>query len=204
MHNSNYVAGRPLKVIVHGWNSNGNSGVNILVRDAFLAVQDCNVIVVDWRALANSLYATAVIGVPSVGQHLGNFLVWLINTGGGNWNNVHLVGFSLGAHVVGNAGRQSGRRASRVTGKFFVCVLVYKMLKNVFNAAVTYYEDKIQTRGSSLCQPSRTTTILNKISAILFKIKNYLFPILCFVIIFIINIVFNVVNRFRSCWTSME
>lgn len=104
---------------MHGWNSNGNSAVNTQVRDAFLAVSDCNVIVVDWRALANSGYLTAVNGVPSVGQFLGNFLEWLINTGGGNWNNVHLVGFSLGAHVVGNAGRQSGRRASRITGECY-------------------------------------------------------------------------------------
>uniref|UniRef100_A0A2A4JGL3 Lipase domain-containing protein n=1 Tax=Heliothis virescens TaxID=7102 RepID=A0A2A4JGL3_HELVI len=114
--NSNYRANRGLKVIVHGWNSNGNSAMNPLITSAFLAVQDVNVIVVDWRALANSNYLTAANGVPGVGQFLGNFLVWLINTAGGNWNNVHLVGFSLGAHVVGNAGRQSGRRAARVTG----------------------------------------------------------------------------------------
>ncbi|XP_049880908.1 pancreatic lipase-related protein 2-like isoform X2 [Pectinophora gossypiella] len=116
VRNSNYVASRPLKVIVHGWNSNGNSEINPMVTSAFLAVQDCNVIVVDWRALANSAYWTAVNGVPSVGQHLGDFLQWLINNAGGNWNNVHLVGFSLGAHVVGNAGRRVGNRASRITG----------------------------------------------------------------------------------------
>ncbi|XP_059048016.1 pancreatic triacylglycerol lipase-like [Achroia grisella] len=114
--NSNYASGRPLKVIVHGWNSDGNSAINPLVTSAFLAAQDANVIVVDWRALANSNYLTATNGVPGVGQFLGNFLVWLINTAGGNWNNVHLVGFSLGAHVVGNAGRQAGGRPARVTG----------------------------------------------------------------------------------------
>lgn len=115
--NSNYNANRQLKVIVHGWNSNGNSGINPLITSAFLAVVDANVIVVDWRALANSGYVTAVSGVPSVGQFLGNFLIWLINTAGGNWNNVHLVGFSLGAHVVGSAGRTAGGRPVRVTGK---------------------------------------------------------------------------------------
>ncbi|KAJ8736506.1 hypothetical protein PYW08_007162 [Mythimna loreyi] len=114
--NSNYRANRGLKVIVHGWNSNGNSGMNPQITSAFLAVQDVNVIVVDWRALANSNYITAANGVPGVGQFLGNFLVWLIGTAGGNWNNVHLIGFSLGAHVVGNAGRQAGGRPSRVTG----------------------------------------------------------------------------------------
>ncbi|CAH2050165.1 unnamed protein product, partial [Iphiclides podalirius] len=116
IRNSNYNRNRPLKVIVHGWNNNGNTQMNPLITSAFLAVQDANVIVVDWNRLANSNYNTAAAGVPNVGQHLGNFLVWLINTGGGNWNNVHLVGFSLGAHVVGNAGRTAGGRASRVTG----------------------------------------------------------------------------------------
>lgn len=114
--NSNYNGNRPIKVVVHGWNSDGNSPINPLITSAFLAVQDCNVIIVDWRSLANSLYTTAANGVPSVGQFLGNFLIWLINTAGGNWNQVHLVGFSLGAHVVGNAGRTTGSRPIRVTG----------------------------------------------------------------------------------------
>lgn len=91
--------------------------MNPTITSAFLAVQDCNVIVVDWAALANSAYNTAAAGVPGVGQFLGNFLIWLFNTAGGNWNQVHLVGFSLGAHVVGNAGRTTGARPSRITGK---------------------------------------------------------------------------------------
>ncbi|CAB3239798.1 unnamed protein product [Arctia plantaginis] len=103
---SNYMSNRPLKVIVHGFNihgfiSSGNSDINPLLTSAFLDNQDCNVIVVDWRNVARPTYSSAVRGVPSVGQFLGNFLVWLINNAGGNWNNVHLVGFSLGAHVVG-------------------------------------------------------------------------------------------------------
>ncbi|KAJ2947735.1 hypothetical protein O0L34_g9511 [Tuta absoluta] len=115
VRNSNY-RNRPTVVIVHGWNSNGNSEINPKLRDAFLQVMDCNVIVVDWRALANSNYNAAARGVPNVGQHLGDFLNFLFNTGGGNWNQLHLVGFSLGAHVVGNAGRRVGNRARRITG----------------------------------------------------------------------------------------
>lgn len=75
-------------------------------------------IVVDWSRLAGGSYNNAVRGVPDVGRHLGNFLQWLINSGGGNWNRVHLVGHSLGAHVVGNAGRQAGGRPVRVTGNY--------------------------------------------------------------------------------------
>ncbi|KAG7310881.1 hypothetical protein JYU34_003713 [Plutella xylostella] len=116
INNSNFVRGRPIKVIVHGWNNNGRSDVNTLVTAAFLDVQDCNVIVVDWSRLASGTYNSAANGVPDIGRHLGNFLVWLVGQTGSNWNNVHLVGFSLGAHVVGNAGRTAGRRPRRITG----------------------------------------------------------------------------------------
>ncbi|XP_026758656.2 pancreatic lipase-related protein 2-like [Galleria mellonella] len=114
--NSNYDGSRPLKVVVHGWNGSGNSGVNSLTASAFLAVQDVNVIVLDWRTVASLNYVLAVSGVPGVGRFLGDFIEWLINTAGGDWNNVHLIGYSLGAHVVGNAGRQTGGRPARVTG----------------------------------------------------------------------------------------
>ncbi|CAG9790947.1 unnamed protein product [Diatraea saccharalis] len=82
----------------------------------YLGRSDCNVIVLDWRRLAISDYATAVRGVPAVGRGLGQFINFLIQTSGANINNFHLVGFSLGAHLVGNAGRELQGRAARVTG----------------------------------------------------------------------------------------
>lgn len=87
-----------------------------MLAEAFLTVQDANILVVDWRTVAGLNYVSAVVGVPDVGQHIGDFLTWLINTAGGNWNNVHLIGYSLGAHVVGNAGRATGGLPARVTG----------------------------------------------------------------------------------------
>ncbi|KAL0851371.1 hypothetical protein ABMA28_007187 [Loxostege sticticalis] len=119
VRNSHYRANRGLVVIVHGWRSTGDSPVNTMVRDAFLHVMDVNVIVVDWRRHAQTdvhQYYRAANSVPSVGNHLGDFLTWLIRNGGGNWGNVHLVGFSLGAHIVGNAGRRANGTPSRVTG----------------------------------------------------------------------------------------
>ncbi|XP_041975073.1 pancreatic triacylglycerol lipase-like [Aricia agestis] len=116
IHNSNWRWGRPIKAVVHGWNSNGNSQVNTLITAAFLAADDCNVIVVDWSGAASGLYTTSVMAVPGIGQFLGNFMQWVLNTVGGNWSQVHLVGHSLGAHIVGNAGRQVGGQPWRVTG----------------------------------------------------------------------------------------
>ncbi|KAL0851474.1 hypothetical protein ABMA28_007271 [Loxostege sticticalis] len=116
VRNSYYDPNRPTKVIAHGWNNAGTSDINLYVKNAFLDVEDCNVIVVDWNVLSASDYITAVEGVPSVGRYLGNFLIWLFDNVGGSYDQLHLVGHSLGAHVVGAAGRQIGGRARRVTG----------------------------------------------------------------------------------------
>lgn len=75
-----------------------------------------NVITVDWRDIANKNYVTAKAGVPVVGKALGLFVDWLgsLQT---SYDQIHLVGFSLGAHVVGNAGRIIGPVVKRITGK---------------------------------------------------------------------------------------
>lgn len=91
--------------------------MNPLITSAFLAVSDVNVIIVDWRRTSSGSYTTSVRAVPDVGVHLANFLNFLFNTAGGNWNNVHLLGHSLGAHVVGNAGRAARTRPQRITGQ---------------------------------------------------------------------------------------
>ncbi|CAF4789809.1 unnamed protein product [Pieris macdunnoughi] len=78
-----------------------------MITEAFLAVMDCNVIVVDWQRLAGQGCNTAARGVPDLGNHLGSF-IWV--------DSLLLTGFSLGAYVVCNAGRQIGGRARRETG----------------------------------------------------------------------------------------
>ncbi|XP_014362890.2 pancreatic triacylglycerol lipase [Papilio machaon] len=113
--NSSYDGNKPIKVIVHGWNNDGNSNVNRMVKTAILETLDANVIVVDWKRLASSNYVSATNGIPDVGEHLGYFLTWLIESAGGEWNKVHLIGFSLGAHAVGIAGRTAGGKPARVT-----------------------------------------------------------------------------------------
>ncbi|CAH2049272.1 unnamed protein product, partial [Iphiclides podalirius] len=113
---SNFNANNPTVVIAHGWLSNQNTDLNPVIRDAYLGKSDTNVIVLDWRRLALSDYATAARGVPAVGRGLGQFLAFLNSVTGAPYNRMHLVGFSLGAHLVGNAGRELGGRAARVTG----------------------------------------------------------------------------------------
>ncbi|CAG9126805.1 unnamed protein product [Plutella xylostella] len=116
VRNSNFDASKETVVVAHGWLSNGNTEPNPAVRKAYLNKKDVNVIVVDWRRLAMSDYATAAAGVPAVGQGVGQFINWLHNSFGLRYENVHIVGFSLGAHIAGNAGRATRGRVARVTG----------------------------------------------------------------------------------------
>lgn len=95
------------------------SFVNVFfIRSAYLDRSDVNVIILDWRRLALSTYTTSVRGVPAVGKGLGQFLTFLNQVTGAPFELMHLIGFSLGAHLVGNAGRELSGRVARVTGKF--------------------------------------------------------------------------------------
>ncbi|CAH2087474.1 unnamed protein product [Euphydryas editha] len=112
---SQFNANNPTVVIVHGWISNQYTDLNIRVRDTFLRKSDVNIIVMEWRRLASSDYITAVAGVPAVGRGLGQFLRFLNSVTGAPFETMHLVGFSLGAHVVGNAGRELNGKVARIT-----------------------------------------------------------------------------------------
>ncbi|XP_063626996.1 pancreatic triacylglycerol lipase-like [Cydia splendana] len=116
IHNSNFNPADPTVVIAHGWLSNQETNLNSVIREAYLEKGDYNVIVLDWSRLAISNYITAARGVPAVGRGLGEFLRFLHETTGAPYSSMHLVGFSLGAHLVGNAGRELGGAVARVTG----------------------------------------------------------------------------------------
>lgn len=144
--NSNYAPNRQTKVLVHGWNGNGNHRMNNEIASAYFDRGDFNIIVVDWNRIANMNYVSAVAGVPNVGENLGNFLAWFFNTIGGSWNDLHLIGFSLGAHVVGNAGRAVGGRAARITGLDPAGPL-WTMNRNALTLTDGVYVESIHTDG---------------------------------------------------------
>ncbi|GBP27134.1 Pancreatic triacylglycerol lipase [Eumeta japonica] len=112
---SNFNFNNPVVFVAHGWLSKSETSLNPAIRDAYFRRSDTNVIIVDWRRLAMMDYVTAMRGVPAVGRGLGQFINFL-HSMGLPYNNVHLVGFSLGSHLVGNAGRETGGRVARVTG----------------------------------------------------------------------------------------
>lgn len=91
-------SGRPVVIIVHGFlNHHAYDGVWNETRDAHLS-RGSNVIVVDWNR-GNRIYLQSVPNVRVVGAMIGQLLEYL-----GVSEKSDCVGFSLGAHICGEAG----------------------------------------------------------------------------------------------------
>ncbi|KAI4873832.1 hypothetical protein NFI96_007417 [Prochilodus magdalenae] len=77
---------------------------------------EANVIVVDWLSLANQLYPDAVNHTRHVGLSIAALLDWLQVEQQLPLQQVHLIGYSLGAHVAGYAGNSVRGTIGRITG----------------------------------------------------------------------------------------
>ncbi|KAK8774368.1 hypothetical protein V5799_011099 [Amblyomma americanum] len=113
---------KPLKLIVHGWQETGDSEWVQEAKDSLLNLEDCNVIVVDWRGgsergnYIRSAGNTALVGRQGslLLQHLLTIYRQTLST-----EDVHVIGHSLGGQVSGFLGRhflnQTGVRLGRIT-----------------------------------------------------------------------------------------
>ncbi|XP_070493987.1 pancreatic triacylglycerol lipase-like [Chironomus tepperi] len=110
VRNSNWNSNNGVRFIIHGWQSDQTTALNIFIRDEFLANGDHNVVVVDWSAGAQTInYISARNRVGVTGGTVALLIDDLHRNGLLNFNNVHIVGHSLGSHVAGNAGKQVTR-----------------------------------------------------------------------------------------------
>nr|CAH0104974.1 unnamed protein product [Daphnia galeata] len=113
---SSFNLSNPTKIFIHGWNMNGHShGTVLSLRNEFLIKEDCNFIAVDWEESANTGYFSSAGKVQPIGFLTGDFLNFLL-TQGLNVSQLHIIGFSLGAHVAGKAGDRAGELVPRITG----------------------------------------------------------------------------------------
>ncbi|CAL8129390.1 unnamed protein product [Orchesella dallaii] len=123
--------GGKVKVIMHGWTPLTWKVSAEIITDQFQigeaytnSSQDINAIVVDWTCLSKEpapKYFRAAASTKFAGEAVGNFLVKLSELGLiKEWNDVHLIGFSLGGHVAGVAGytvlNKTNSKVGRITG----------------------------------------------------------------------------------------
>lgn len=94
-----------VRVIVHGFGSSCPHVWIYELRSALMAVEDCLVICVDWEngsVLPN--YVRAATNTQLVGRQIAIVLRDLVEHNTLDLEKVHIIGFSLGAHVAGFAG----------------------------------------------------------------------------------------------------
>ncbi|XP_046397216.1 phospholipase A1-like [Ischnura elegans] len=105
-------------IVTHGFLSSDSSDTVQQIKDMYLGAMDCNVVGVDWSSLAhNIIYPEAKKSTVPVGQYVAKFIDFVARELGLNTGDLELIGHSLGAHVMGIAGKnvQSGKIA-RITG----------------------------------------------------------------------------------------
>ncbi|XP_077390279.1 lipoprotein lipase [Festucalex cinctus] len=105
-------------LIIHGWTLGGmfESWVAKLVSALYEREQLANVIVVDWLSTAQKHYVVAAQNTKVVGQEVARFIDWIEETTNIPLDNLHLIGYSLGAHVAGFAGSHATNKVGRITG----------------------------------------------------------------------------------------
>ncbi|CAH2244753.1 jg5590 [Pararge aegeria aegeria] len=106
-----------VRVVTHGWRTGETVDWLQNTKNSLLREYDVNVITVDWYDLAkNEIYPLAAISTRYVGGRVAKLLGTLINTYGLKGQSIHLIGHSLGAHVMGYAGMLSTEKIFRITG----------------------------------------------------------------------------------------
>uniref|UniRef100_A0AAR2IR57 triacylglycerol lipase n=1 Tax=Pygocentrus nattereri TaxID=42514 RepID=A0AAR2IR57_PYGNA len=105
-------------LIIHGWTIGGmfEHWLYKLVAAVKQREPEANVIVVDWLSLAHQLYPDAVNHTRHVGVSIAALLDWLQDEQQLPLQRVHLIGYSLGAHVAGYAGNFVHGTIGRITG----------------------------------------------------------------------------------------
>ncbi|XP_037530601.1 lipoprotein lipase [Nematolebias whitei] len=105
-------------LVIHGWTLSGmfESWMPKLVSALYARERTANVIVVDWLSSAQNHYVIAAQNTKAVGQKVASFIDWIEETTNMPLDNIHLIGYSLGAHVAGVAGSHATNKVGRITG----------------------------------------------------------------------------------------
>ncbi|XP_039622938.1 lipoprotein lipase isoform X1 [Polypterus senegalus] len=118
LHSCNFNLTSKTFIVIHGWTVSGmfESWVPKLVAALYERERDANVIVVDWLNRAHQHYSVAAENTKLVGCDIAWLIDWMEETANIPLENVHLIGYSLGAHVAGFAGSHTTNKVGRITG----------------------------------------------------------------------------------------
>lgn len=153
LRSSNFNASNPTRISVHGWGGSWNNSQNMLIKDSFLKNgrnETLNVIIADWSVYSDSSnYYSAKSKCSVAGTALGKLVDWMNTEVGLSFSTLFLIGHSLGAHVVGFAGKAVTKgRVHIIYGLDPAMPLFYyENPKTRLNSTDADYVETIQTNG---------------------------------------------------------
>ncbi|XP_043648392.1 vitellogenin-1 [Drosophila teissieri] len=116
---SRFSKGRKVVILATGWTNTVNESSAIsMISKAFMCRGDVNFVIVDAADYVDTFYSWSALNTDLIGEHIGVGLTHLIQLT--PLRNIHLIGHSLGAHIMGTAGRTfkklTGKLIPRITG----------------------------------------------------------------------------------------
>ncbi|KAL1374099.1 hypothetical protein pipiens_005010, partial [Culex pipiens pipiens] len=105
----------PTKILVHGWVGDSESEVIGPLAQEYLKKGDVNVIGVSWTKGAKTIYGFARKRVGAVGDLVAKLVGRLLDLGQ-VVDQIGMIGHSLGAHVVGLAGKKTPKKVAYIVG----------------------------------------------------------------------------------------
>ncbi|XP_065070204.1 pancreatic lipase-related protein 2-like [Rhopilema esculentum] len=115
---SNFDGRKKTIIMCHGYLEYGQMFYHRALIDELLRKEDMNVIIVDWGQGALP-YHFAFGNVRLIGMQITKLVELMNSQFGLSFANVHLIGFSIGAQLVGHAGkylRQNNHTVGRISG----------------------------------------------------------------------------------------
>ncbi|XP_025413213.1 pancreatic lipase-related protein 2-like isoform X2 [Sipha flava] len=119
IESTTYDLANPMKLIVHGWlgttqEKEGLCSINI---KSYFKVGNYNVICVDWKQYSTDLsYAIAKARAKHIGKDIARVVSRITKNMTEGTADMHLIGHSLGAHIVGFTGKILTNLVPRITG----------------------------------------------------------------------------------------
>ncbi|XP_034485363.1 vitellogenin-1 [Drosophila innubila] len=106
-------------ILATGWTTQVNDTETIdKMAQAYNCRGDSNFVALDAASFVDTLYSWSAFNTDEIGLHLAHGLVKLLDVV--SVDKIHLIGHSLGAHIVGAAGRYmqqlTGKMVPRITG----------------------------------------------------------------------------------------
>ncbi|XP_054287053.1 lipase member H-like isoform X1 [Macrosteles quadrilineatus] len=116
--------GQPLTIVIHGFKGDHTARSMNAIKEALLMSGASNVVVMDWSILADDPSDSALTayhevrdkGVAEAAAQAAAWISMVMGSKSISPEDVHLVGFSLGAHVSGIIGQNLNNSLGRITG----------------------------------------------------------------------------------------